>query len=292
MEEKLKIAFWSNCHKRGGVTSNLACMATMAALSGTGKSILLENHFNPENLGSILVAEEKKSFLQERAAYYDKYGIDYVLKRLYTGEDGEMLVRQAGIPLLYSNLLYLPQNYIVNKEVFEYEFELVHRDLFACLRRICDTVFVDTESNRNLSTHAILEEADLIVVNLAQDLGCIQDFFENYQSIQEKCIFLIGQYQPEWKIDQMRIRREFHIPRSRLAVIPYNLDFQDAMRQGKVIQYLNLNNEKASHPDNQYFMREVRNAYRILRENMLRIRHTLEPEKKSLGKKRERKVSG
>ena len=74
MEEKLKIAFWSNCHKRGGVTSNLACMATMAALSGTGKSILLENHFNPENLGSILVAEEKKSFLQERAAYYDKYG--------------------------------------------------------------------------------------------------------------------------------------------------------------------------------------------------------------------------
>ena len=53
-------------------------------------------------------------------------------------------------------------------------------------------MFIDTERNENLSSNAILTEADLVVVNLVQDKVALREFFDNYSSIQEKSVYLIG----------------------------------------------------------------------------------------------------
>ena len=117
---RMKVAFWSNIRKKGGVSTNMVCIAAVSAIAGIGRSVLLENHYNVNNLNGMLLSQEKIAMLHETGQYYNKYGIEYILKRLYTGTASEQLIRKASIPLLYSGIYYLPQSYIVNREVFDY----------------------------------------------------------------------------------------------------------------------------------------------------------------------------
>lgn len=266
----MKIAFWSNIRQGGGVSTNLACMAAITAIAGMGRSILLENHYNVNNLAGILLSPERTAMLRESSQYYSKYGIEYILKRLYTGESGERLIRRASIPLLYSSIYYLPQSYIVNKEVFNYEFDLVHKDLFQCLERFSDIVYIDTESNGNASTIQILQEADLIVVNMNQELASWEDYFENYESLLHKSVFLVGRYQREYSWSVLKLRRKFQIPRDRIGAIPYNMELQAAMQEGRMLQFLNRNYLRNIHVENEYLMREMKRSAVMLKENMLK----------------------
>ena len=50
-------------------------------------------------------------------------------------------------------------------------------------RQVSEYIFIDTESNQNLSTKQILFDADIVVVNLTQNPDNIRDFFENYTSV-------------------------------------------------------------------------------------------------------------
>lgn len=268
----MKIAFWSNIRRRGAVTTNLACMAAMSSVSGTGRSILLENHYNLKNLGSVLLTGERETALRENAEYYSKYGIEYLLKRLYSGESDDRLVQKAGIPLLYSNMLYLPQSYIVNKEVFNYEFELVRTKLFQCLEKAADMIYIDTEANGNASSISILNDADLIVVNLNQDLASWEQLVEEYPSIAERCVFLVGCYQNEGRANLRMIRRKFKIERERIGVVPFNLDLQLAVQDGRLLQFINRNYLQENSYENANLMQELKRSAAMIRENVVKAR--------------------
>ena len=265
---RMKVAFWSNIRKKGGVSTNMVCIAAVSAIAGIGRSVLLENHYNVNNLNGMLLSQEKIAMLHETGQYYNKYGIEYILKRLYTGTASEQLIRKASIPLLYSSIYYLPQSYIVNREVFDYEFELAHKDLFQSLESISDMVFIDTESRGNASSVQILEEADLVVVNIDQDKEDWDDYFENYASMLEKSVFLIGRYEKENPFNLELIQRQYHIPRGKMAVITYNIDLHIAANEGRMIPFLNRNYLKSSRAENEYLMGEVKRAVIMLKENM------------------------
>ena len=241
----MKIVFWSHLRHSGGVTTNLACMAAMSAIAGSGKSVLLENHYNANSLGSVLLPQEKHEQLREQKHYCNQCGMEYLLKKLYTGETSESLIHRASVPLLYSSIFYIPQSYIFNREIFEYEFELVRKRLFQCLESFSEFVFVDTEASGNLSSAAILEEADLIVVNLNQNLSSWKDFFGRYSALLNKAIFLIGKYRAEQEWTLVRLRREFHIRAENIGVVPYNVELEGAAMEGRLLQFVNRNYYRA-----------------------------------------------
>ena len=269
---RMKVAFWSNVRKKGGVSTNMVCIAAVSAIAGIGRSVLLENHYNINNLNGMLLSQEKIAMLHETGQYYNKYGIEYILKRLYTGTANEQMIRKASIPLLYSSIYYLPQSYIVNREVFDYEFELAHKDLFQSLESISDMVLIDTESRGNASSVQILEEADIVVVNIDQDKDAWDDYFEHYSSMLGKSVFLIGQYEKENSFDRECIHRQYHIPKDKMAVIPYNVDLHIAANEGRMIPFLNRNYLKSSRAENEYYMGEVKRAVIMLKENMACLR--------------------
>ncbi len=269
---KMKISFWSHVRGVTGVTTNMACVSALMSIGGIGKTAVLENHYSTNSIGDMVLFPEKIWYLREHGEYYSRYGIEYILKRLYSGESGEKLLRHASIPLLFSSMYYLPQGRIVNKEVFNYEFHLVQKKLFQSLEKISDYIFIDTETNQNLSSKIILSESDLIVVNLRQNPDQIQEFLNQYTSIQEKAVYLIGSYQPEstWNIG--RICKEFKIPRERTGIIPFNLELADAMSKGHLLQFLNRNYYKASDFENEYLIRYIKKAGRMIRKNLIRLR--------------------
>ncbi|MDO4167342.1 MAG: hypothetical protein Q4D32_08060 [Eubacteriales bacterium] len=268
----MKVAFWSPSRESLGVTTNMACIAGIASMSGAGRTILLENHYSIHNIADIILPTEQTSELREQAKYYAKYGIEYVLKQIYAGKDGAEVIHQSAVPLLYERLLYLPQSYIVNREVFNYEFGLVQEELFRCLERAAEYVFVDTETNRNLSSNVILSDADLIVVNLKQDPQMFDDFFRENASIREKAVYLIGSYQKDFEFNLRRICYEYQIDRKRIGAIPLNTELVSAAAQGRLLQFLSMNFYKACGRENDYFMRQLKRATMMLRQNMIQVR--------------------
>ena len=115
-----------------------------------------------------------------------------------------------------------------------------------------------------LSSKIILQEADLIVVNLSQNPYILEDFFENYRSLIDKSVYLLGNYTPESKYTKGYILRKYHIPRERIATIPYNVEFHDALNSGSVISFLNQNYQCKRKDENYYFIREVKRAVEMI----------------------------
>lgn len=268
----MKIAFWSPVRTSPGVTTNMACMAGIGAMSGANRTILLENHYAARNIADIVMPVEQNNTLREQANYYGKYGLEYVLKQIYSGRNGIDVIHQSAVSLLYERLMYLPQSYIVNREVFNYDFGLVREELFRCLEETADYVFVDTETNCNLSTSAILSEADLVVVTLRQDRKMLDDFFQDHASLREKAVYLIAAYEKDMELDLRRICYDYQISRDRIGAVPLNLELVSAAAQGRLLQFLSMNYYKTSGRENDYFMRQVKKAVIMLRDNMLRTR--------------------
>lgn len=269
---EMKISFWSHVRGLTGVTTNLACVSALMAIGRMGKTVVLENHYSTNSIGDLILVPEQIDHLHEHGEYYSRYGMEYILKRLYSGERGDKLVHNSSIPLLFSSMFYIPQGKIVNREVFEYEFNLVQKELFQALEQLSDYVFVDTEANQNLSSSVILSEADLVVVNLDQNIIHLKEFFTNYASIREKAVYLIGNYQPESEWDISRICQEFHIPKDRIGVIPFNMEMAESMAQGRLLQFLNRNYYKASDSENEYLLRYAKKASKMVRKNVVRVR--------------------
>lgn len=268
----MKISFWSHVHGMAGVTTNVACISALMSISGIGKTALLENHYSMNSIGDAILTPEKTGALREHGAYYDRYGIEYILKRLYSGESGERLLHNASIPLLFSSMYYLPQGRIVNREVFNYEFSLVQEKLFSVLETISDYIFIDTETNQNLSSTTILSQSDLIVVNLDQNPVHLKEFFQNYTSMQEKAVYLIGSYKPELPWNISRICKEYHIPKEKVGIIPFNMDLAVAAESGHLLQFLNRNYYKQSDSECEYLMRYAKRASQMIRKNVIRLR--------------------
>ncbi len=264
----MKISFWSPMRGDAGVTTNMACISALAAMGGKGKSILLENHYNLKGLSDILIEPEQKKHIREQGAYYGRNGMEHALKRIYSGEVEEKVVRQSLLPLLFTDMKYLPQSSIVNREVFDYEFNLVYRDLFFALEQLADFVFIDTETNRNLSSNLILNEADLVVVNLTQNPKELEHFFSEYESIQEKSVYLLGNYVPELSWNLTKICHEYHISYNKVGVIPMNMELGAALSKGKLLHFLNLNYRKAGNKEITYFIRYAKRAEAMILRNI------------------------
>lgn len=72
----MKIAFWSNARGHSGVTSNLACISVLSALSCPNeRTIVFENHKNIVNLGSTYYHPQSAGCVREPMYYQTASGL-------------------------------------------------------------------------------------------------------------------------------------------------------------------------------------------------------------------------
>lgn len=264
----MKVAFWSNIRGQSGATTNLALMSVLRALLERKQTILLENHFNINNLETILMQRQNAWMVRENDSYYYHMGLEYLMKSIYNTQEKSLLIRRSAIPLLDSNILYLPQSNIINREVFSYEFSQVMYQLFQSLESVAETVFIDTEVNDNLSSRLILDEADRVVVNLSQNPYVLDDFFGHYDSLKDKAVYLMGNYRPHSKYNLRQIIEEYQIPEEKIAVIPYHTELADALAEGRLIGFLSRNIQCHEKEENYLFAEQLKKASHMLETNM------------------------
>ena len=84
----MKIAFWSNVRGHSGVTSNLACISVLSALSCPNeRTIVFENHKNIVNLGSTYYHPQSAGCVREPMYYQTTSGLEKVLQLVEKGEE-------------------------------------------------------------------------------------------------------------------------------------------------------------------------------------------------------------
>lgn len=253
-------------HGKSGVTSNLACISVLSVLMERRRNILFENHFNINNLERMLNESLMKEMVREHDIYY-RIGIEQLIRQIHSGYQLETAVRSSSLTFMDECIYYLPQNYFMNQEVLEYEMNTVMKDMFQLMEKEGGDVYIDTEVNRNLTTKIILEESQLVVVNLTQNPYILEDFFLNYGAISKKAVYLIGNYNPESKYNSKYIQKNYKIEKSKIAVIPYNVHFQNAMTEGRVIGFINQIFKCHKKSENYYFISEVKKAVSMIEKN-------------------------
>ncbi len=270
----MKVAFWSNGRGRSCVTSNLACISVLSALScPKERTIVFENHKNIVNLGSALFHQTSGDGIRESAAYQTGCGLGKVLRLMEQGEDiseENLICFSEGY--LGERLLYLPSEPVKSSDYLEYYLEREAIRTMDFLEKYNDIVMVDTSSSPLASSRKILQKADLVVVNLSQNLQMLSHFFRNYSSIQEKAFYLIGDYDSHSELSRREIIKRFHLPYDLVGTIPHDSGFSDAISEGRIIPYLQCH-YSCCYGDTQYpFMTAAKEAVELFRYQLKRCK--------------------
>lgn len=255
----MKIAFWSPDKGQTGTTTNFAIVSVMMALEKHFNALLLENHYNPVNLETIL-ARRDEGMVREEGYYYNQRGMEYFMRQLHSGKGPQTAMRQASISFIRGHIRYIPQSYICNKEVFAYQLQQMMFPVLRHLEAGTDYIGVDVESRGNASTAVLLEEADLVVVNLSQSGASIENFFAHYPSLASKALYMIGRYHAGEECSLERICKDFPIAKKSIGIIPYDKEFSDAVVQGRLISFLSKNYQCGSFDKKYAMMRECRHC--------------------------------
>ncbi len=237
----MTVAFWSNVRGSSCVTSNLACMSILSILDSSReeKTILLENHHHITNLGNAFISHYSKQWVREKKTYQTETGL---AKLFYLLDREDIPEREKFYHLmedfLGEKLFYLSAEGISNRDLFEYQFERDYQKIIRYLEQMSDYVMIDTASASLPSSRRILQQADLIVVNLCQNRQMLEHFFENYSEIRKKAFYILGNSDSQSEWCKQMVMKRFRIPYENVGVIPHNVQFADAMSDGKVISFL------------------------------------------------------
>lgn len=259
----MKVAFWSNTRGRSCVTSNLACISVLSTLSSSDREriIVLENHQNILNLGNALFCHQSKQEVRENRGYQVEHGLSRLLRAMERGERlSEEAVFRYAENFLGQRLFYLPAGNGRNQEMFEYRLERDCIRTIRLLEQYGNLVLVDTAAASLASSRKILRQADMVVINLSQNRQMLDHIFRNYSAIRKKAFYLIGNYDAESELTRGAIIKEYHIPGSRLGIIPHNVKFADAVSAGKLIPFLLRNYHCEEESCNYEFMASAREA--------------------------------
>lgn len=273
----MKVAFWSNAKGGAGVTSNLACISVASVLKYSHKAILFENHCQKNKLDNILRYHSSNYQLKEESNYkIGEIGLGQVIEDAYqvyteasqVSTQVTYEIKKAFIEILDNSLYYIPPSNITNTRTFDFDLYYKIKPMLEVFETLADITYIDTSNKNNLSSKIILDEADLVVVNLAQNNSMIQHFFDNYSSILHKCVFIIGNYRKKAKLNIKKISKTHLIDQSSIATIPYNVEYQDAVTHGNVVEFLMRNFSCKRNNPNYNFIKEVKQAVEMIMRNI------------------------
>jgi len=258
----VKIVFWSNVRGQCGTTLHTACIATIQALFGRKKVVLMENHDHLVNIETCFMKDRHCGNMLHERGMYDAYGLGKlmdVFEKIQPGEEENIIGRYV-VNYLHNKLFYLPHGYVKNLDLLEYQLSNNMNKLFDYLDNHFDTVYIDTFSADGVSARSMIENADIVVVNLNQNSNVLKHFFRNFSSIKGKCIYLLGNYYHNSRNSILEIRRKYQIPEERIYAIPYCKEAAEAESQGNIAGFIAKNYLSPS-IDNKEFIESLHDAY-------------------------------
>lgn len=259
----MKIAFWSPKAGQSGTTSNLLAIAVTAALTCKKNICLTQFHFADQSMENALLGTETGRDM------FENIGIDSFIRNLKIAELNLETINNASISFLNEQLHFLPGTTKENENLYIEGISQVLTRVLQAIDNQYDILFVDAPAGKNEISEKILEEADYIVVNLRQNKLLLKSYFKEYHLPEEKIIYVIGNYQSASRYNLKNLERSFKVLKNKTAVIPFNIDFLDAVSEGKVLNYMVKNLIHCKKDSNVLFMKEVKKAVDMIMKKLM-----------------------
>lgn len=260
----MKIAFWGNALQKNNVSAHLAAISMVTATCSPYKIIAFENHLCKPDLGTIYHGKQSNLIVREAGCnYYEGVGLEGMIRQMYRSNGRGKSLSFYMTDIISNHLSYIPQNRIISRDLFDYEFNQSIGTLLNQIDSYGDLCFIDTASN-SLTTKVILEEANLIVVNFSQNVSFLEEFFQQYSSLISKAVFLIGNCTSHSLLSYKRISKTYGIPWHKICIIPRNEQFQEAFVTGNVAEFIKINYICKKEDDNYPFIHAIKKATALI----------------------------
>lgn len=239
----MNIAFWSPFGGSGA--SGLAALAAaVAAVRFPCRIVVLDNYLGTRNLGHLLLGERygelRQNFRQFEAGV--KRGDTFL--QFLSAETGRRVRGHQCLEVIPESLYFCPMNQSLSKDIYEYGFMEELPETVEYCGEFYDAAFWNLESNRNMTTPWLLEQAEQVVVCLPGTWEAFQNFYDDYKSLMPKSL-LVLQEQPTAALSIAslirRIRRKYAVPKGRLYGWHATGELLCALEEGKTVEYICAN---------------------------------------------------
>lgn len=257
-----QIVSWSPVHGQSATTSNTVALASMFALEQHYHSLLTHTQLTFSTLEHLYTQGERAGF--------DDGGME-ALERLVKSQ----LLKAEAIPdytdTVYKNRLDL---LVGSKKEWEEpaEAELILRSILHVARNHYDAIWIDAHSGTfNTTTKALLQDADLVLVNLPQNAYVIESFFSGESFPKElegkPYIVLISNYDEKAAYSIRNIKRA-HKVKAPILPIMYATAFRDASNQRAVTEFF-FRSLRAKKGESVYaFVQSLRDANKAIMKKL------------------------
>lgn len=230
------VMYYSNVHGQAGTSTNMLVTSMMADILYRKKSILLQTQFRLNQLEISLLGKEARHEILE----YES-GIDALMKGIKAGRNTKELLETCCISLQGSKVDFLPGTNSKNKELYEQEILKQFHDILSLVKNIYEIVYVDIGYVPYDIAGMLLKEADLVAVNLSQNLRVLNDFFNNFNA-GENVIYIIGNYDKRSSLNIRNLMGRYKkLKRENCFTIPYNTELRDAISDAGMVSFFYRN---------------------------------------------------
>ncbi|MGG3806078.1 hypothetical protein [Metabacillus fastidiosus] len=258
------VAFWGPVHGQVANTSNLVAASSILAIEEDVRVMITQTQLAHSTLESAFLKDQDEGDL---LAFSDT-GLDALERLARSKRLTPEKVADYTIPVLH-NRLELLLGSARPKNLLQENTNSVLDTIFTVAKKHYDYCFIDVHSGtRNSMTNRVLEEADMIVVNLNQNIQLLNRFFSKEDWLEaldnKPYVIVLSQYDPNSQYSVKNIKRRYNCKQPILTV-PYNTAFRDSCNDRNTIEYFlrATNNSKKS--ENAFFVSEVRKLVNEIR---------------------------
>lgn len=249
----MNIAFWSNVKHQSGVTSSVAVISVLWVELFVEEIAVTSNHICNYSLVKRLYGGNGYEDRIAKKAYNYILGEPEYFRMLYSG-------RIPPVFWLNDNLRFIPMEGDCSDLFCE-------EGLSSIGGRVAEGeyLFIDTACGCGMCSQKILDEAEVTVILLPSCKECIDSFFQSEAHLLENSFFILGNYREEESYRPSYLCKRYHIPEERIGIIPYNLGFEEAMKEGSTISYISRNMNCSKRNSAYRFIRNATKTVKSLR---------------------------
>ena len=251
----MNIAFWSMTSGRSATSGNMLAVSVMSSLAYSINEILVQLDQHSRAIDDVFGERRQTNLLMEEYSYYSKKGLDSLIDKCQLEELSIKDINENMVPVKDTLINYVPVSKRTIIGVNNRELTFFSKKMFEVLNQSSQLNFIDCANGDTPVSRTILKAADVVVINLSQ--GMTSPSINIDKEILKKSVFLVGKYDDNSKENISHIRKKYGIERNDIAIIPYNIQFNDAIHEGKLVSYISKSMNSRVNDENTYFINKV-----------------------------------
>lgn len=127
-----------------------------------------------------------------------------------------------------------------------------------------DWIFFDARGMKGELLQKVLRVSDIIVLNISQTASGLKQFYLDHRMVHSNLLLLVGKYHKNTNYNLIKLGQQYRIDAGRICGIPYNVRFQKAYEDGRILPFIRQELRWTGNYENQQFLKELHRMIQAL----------------------------